>query len=1098
MKQVAKLLIVTMLLEWFMPYQNVFALSQNEIATRNVCNGLPYEVAIASPDGSLTTSTCHATYQEAKEVMTNHQDNNAVLLETVYGTTTLIDAKYGFLDMNRGEVTTTIYQDPNLSTSLTYVNNNVTYGGMDAALIERLENGVAKIKISNLTGWIKANTYRVVPLAWTKTPNYYEVTDSEIKHCYTYDLEQDGATSSCTRLSFKPEQLNKGIYFSYDGIYFYQDKKTMLDDYKNNKTENAINKENPYYNYYQYLPQHSKTTYSSIDMDEYIRITLGKKGTVYAGKAYSGYSMMYGQGAYFYNAQEQYGINALSIFSLARHESGTGTSRISIDKNNGFGHGAVDSDPYYASNGYLAFAYGIYSHAYDWMSYGYSEATDWRYHGGVFGNKGIGANVQYASDPYWGEKAAGLYYLFDLANGGNDYNYYQLAVSDFYGVNVRTEPNTWSKAVYKIEEEGIPVIIVEEVEGQSINGNTLWYKIMSDVPLDQNKNIVPQNSANKQKYDWNNNYVYVSSEYFKKINKSVYGPIDPKTTYPYQDQGYTYEYYTKNGDLDPKVAIATNDIPVYFDATLTSKANVTITKNSYIMVFEEAKNALGETVAYLVSTDYQKNAKEWIPANASIRIIEKSVGKTNLPREWYEEVYNKPEKNANNQVGTIYGYTYVPILDQQEVNGVTWLKVAYSVTGWTNQTGWMMAVDDVFHMEYTTVISYAPEITATDKLVLINSTFDPMENVTAFDKEDGDLTSKITIKENTVNLKQAGTYYIVYQVTDSESKKTEKKITVTVSDYQEKTGLFYYESFTKKDENKFEVAGFLGIEGMDNTNQDNIKHTLILIGTANEEYRFPLEQWKTNYPFEMDSINDDRPYNYNGGWFKDTIDLSKVKQGDYTVYIEVTNGFYKARTLYNNIFSKPIFKTETMKTGRSYEASMNYYKREMPLELFIRDEGLIAKKNTPTSEAMFNSYEVLEFNDKNLHIRGLSHSFKVDYGTNKEVERSIVLENVKTFERITYDKVGSITNGDYDIILRVGDGLDKTKAWYDTSLDLTKIKEKGTYAIFIKTKVGEIEDFGELKNIMISSLEQKHIINGLTYTLRLSLNNRSRIELTVE
>jgi len=1098
MKKVAKLLIFSILLNLFMPYLSVFALTNDEISSRDVCGVNPYEVAIANTDGSLTNSSCHINYQDAKTTMDNHLDDNAVLLHRVNGYTSLIDAKYAFLDMDRGEVVTNIYTDSSFSTSITYMNNYYAYGGTDASLIERLENGSAKIKISNIVGWVKNGTYTVIPLAWTNSINYYNVTDQEISHCYIYDLIESDAVTSCNRLSYKPEQLNVGKYYSYDGIYYYQDKKTMLQDYKNNNYNQAVNSTNPYYNYYQYLPQHSKTTYSSLDIDEYIRITLNKKGTVYGGKAYSNYSMLYGQGAFFYNAQELYGINALSIFSLARHESGTGTSRISIDKNNGFGHGAVDSDPYYASDGYLAFAYGIYSHAYDWMTYGYSEAIDSRYHGGVFGNKGIGANVQYASDPYWGEKAAGLHYLFDLANGGNDYNYYQLAVSSYYGIYARTEPNTSSKSVYQIKEEGIPIIIVEEVQGESINGNTTWYKIMSDINLDENKNVVAHNSANRSTYNWENNYVYVSSNYFTKINSGKNGAVNPNTTYSYQDQKYTYEYYQESQALAPKVAVANGNIAVYYDATLLSRKDITITKDAYFVVFASAKDENNEIVSYLVSTDYQKNQKEWIKASDLVRFIDKTLGKTNLPREWYQEVYNNTVKNTSNQIGSIFGYTYVPILEEKTVDGNVWLKVPYNITGSTNMTGWMLAKDDPFIMEYTMVVSHAPEIEAEDKLLLINSTFDPLSGVSAKDIEDGNITSKITIVSNNVNLQAAGTYSITYQVIDSDEKKATKTINVVVSNYQEKNSLFYYESFEKVSNDNFEVKGFLAIEGMDNTIENDIKHTLILEGTNGEIYRFNLDRWTNNYPFEMDNINDDKIYNYNGGWFKDTIDLSNVAQGDYIVYVEVTNGFYITKCLFNNIFSKPLFKTETMDSGRSYEAAMNYYKREMPLEIFIRDLGLIARKNTPTNEAMFNAYEILEFDENFLNIRGTSHSYKVDYSKRKNIDRSIIFENTKTFDRITFDNIGSITNGDYDVILRVDDGLDKTKAWYDGKIDLSKIKTPGVYAIFVKTISDNIEDFGELRNIMITSLDKKHKIGDLTYTLKLSLQNRSRIELVVE
>lgn len=55
----------------------------------------------------------------------------------------------------------------------------------------------------------------------------------------------------------------------------------MIDDYKNNNYNNAVNKNVPYYNYYQYLPNHSKTNYSAANINKYIRDGLGYTESVY-------------------------------------------------------------------------------------------------------------------------------------------------------------------------------------------------------------------------------------------------------------------------------------------------------------------------------------------------------------------------------------------------------------------------------------------------------------------------------------------------------------------------------------------------------------------------------------------------------------------------------------------------------------------------------------------------------------------------------------------------------------------------------------------------------------------------------------------------
>ena len=47
-------------------------------------------------------------------------------------------------------------------------------------------------------------------------------------------------------------------YYSNDGHYFYDDFFLMSDDYSLDVKDNAVNKDNPYYNYYAYLPSRNQ------------------------------------------------------------------------------------------------------------------------------------------------------------------------------------------------------------------------------------------------------------------------------------------------------------------------------------------------------------------------------------------------------------------------------------------------------------------------------------------------------------------------------------------------------------------------------------------------------------------------------------------------------------------------------------------------------------------------------------------------------------------------------------------------------------------------------------------------------------------------
>ncbi len=115
---------------------------------------------------------------------------------------------------------------------------------------------------------------------------------------------------------------------------------------------------------------------------------------------------------YFYYIEKQYNINGVFVAAVGIHESAWGTSKIALQKNNLFGYGAYDSNPY---NG-----------AYDFSNY--SESIDLISR--VF--------VKYYINPkgtsiYGGEKAVGTYY-----NGSN-----------LSGINKKyASDSNWANAVY--------------------------------------------------------------------------------------------------------------------------------------------------------------------------------------------------------------------------------------------------------------------------------------------------------------------------------------------------------------------------------------------------------------------------------------------------------------------------------------------------------------------------------------------------------------------------------------------------------------------------------------------------------------------------
>lgn len=1068
---------------FFLCILNINALTYNEIKSRNVCEH--FELAEAKSDKNLLNIKCFNTYEEAKQEMNSINNDNLVILEKNNNLTRIIDAKYALVYLDIGEELTYYYRNKDLTGYITYMNHSGNYGATDGVFIElNYANHAIKIKTNGVTAWTRDGNYKIIPLNFVGTTSYYQVNNNELLHYYSKDI-QVNYTSYSRAIDKKPSMLNIGKYYSYDGNYFYKDLKSLIIDYKNNNYNNSINKDNPYYNYYMYLPHRGRSNYTADDIDAYLKNTKNLIGTIY-GKQYKyRYSNMYGSGIYFKSSENLYGGNAILMMSLATNESALGQSRIAIDKNNLFGHAAYDSSAYSSATGYLNPYQSIIGHAKSYINCGYANPKDSRYYGSNMGNKSTGMNIMYASDPVWGEKAANYYYLFEKDNGFLDYNYYQLGITTFDSVNVRTEPNLTSSIPFNLKYSNVPVIILGMVDGTSVNGSTKWYKIVSDANLTVDRTSI-QSCSYTNYYNYNS-YVYVHSSFIKKINQSVNGKYNSNQTL--NDKNLIYKEYSSGANYTPKVGLITKDTNVYDTATLNVKTGITAKKSNLVPVFMEA-SIDGKVVAYLIETDYSKNQKGWISSD-SLTFSDKNLLKVNINSNGdYLNVFNTP---GGTVIGSIYDATYAVILDKQTYNNELWLSIYYSIS---NQTAWINTniSSSKGSLTYTLdKLNQAPIINADDQILLINETFNPLDEVTAYDSEDGDLTKKIKVKSNNVNTKIIGEYQVVYEVTDSKGLKTTKTITVNVIDFKVGNPLFMYESLTHKGDYKYEVKGFLGIKQMDNI---DVSHAIMFISEDEDEiYTEELLDYK-DYPYELSSLDDDKKYNYSGGWFKGTIDLNKdnIKEGNYYIYIVAYNNDtgYMTTTYFTNIAYLDMPRREELKT-RGISFDIDYSLPGSPMLVSIRDNGLLSYDAPTSFDPTYNFFNEISIKDNKLNLFGTSHSAYVSYSKNDNVKRELILENTNTFERFIYD-LGYIDNGPYKVELPVSDNKDKTRAWFKKEIDLSKLA-KGNYALYIKTSSNNKTYYGELIDIAYTDFKN---INTNKYELKRVDEKRLRVELTVK
>ena len=229
------------------------------------------------------------------------------------------------------------------------------------------------ITISGLSGYMKTEDLQALDASKDFIP-YYE-SDG---HRFYHYVSQYASIPVASHLS--DMEVGKK-YYSADGLHF-----------------DGFNLENPFL----FKDLTEPTNYSAEDLDKVFNLLNIDN------------SLLENKGATFKEAEEHYHINALYLLAHSALESDWGRSNIAKDKNNFFGITAYDTTPYLSAKTFDDVDKGILG-ATKWIKENYIDR------GRTFlGNKASGMNVEYASDPYWGEKIASVMMKINEKLGGKD------------------------------------------------------------------------------------------------------------------------------------------------------------------------------------------------------------------------------------------------------------------------------------------------------------------------------------------------------------------------------------------------------------------------------------------------------------------------------------------------------------------------------------------------------------------------------------------------------------------------------------------------------------------------------------------------------
>ncbi|MFL8936304.1 S-layer homology domain-containing protein [Rossellomorea oryzaecorticis] len=403
-----------------------------------------FKVASISNGEIVPVNRNYETFDQAQEAITNENSQVIMLGDKV------VKMPNGVVVGSYPSSGITVVYNESLTKQLTYVSNlfqsEMKYLASDSEKV--------KIQIADTIGYVKHENVTLIPSQLQTGRSYYFVENGDLKHSIYFPITQT--------LQY-PYTVGKAPSFMSEGKRYYSWNGHTYTDGSGKVVGES-------YAYFNRVSIRTSTSYTAEELNQYIQ-----------KKAPTG--VLVGLGEEFKAAEKAYGVNALLMLSHAMLETGNGHSDIAKDKKNLFGIGATDSDPYKNAMTFETYADSINYYAKEVMLKKYVDPYGPYGKGGVFGNKSVGMNINYASDVNWGQKVGGGFYRMDQELGGKDMRNSTYILGETIdpeiersGLNVRTEPNVKSEVQYKIYKVGYPLTIIGEV--QQADGK--WYKVITD------------------------------------------------------------------------------------------------------------------------------------------------------------------------------------------------------------------------------------------------------------------------------------------------------------------------------------------------------------------------------------------------------------------------------------------------------------------------------------------------------------------------------------------------------------------------------------------------------------------------------------------
>ena len=358
------------------------------------------------------------------------------------------------------------------------------------------------------------------------------------------------------------------------------------------------------------------------------------------------------------------------------------------------------------------------------------------------------------------------------------------------------------------------------------------------------------------------------------------------------------------------------------------------------------------------------------------------------------------------------------------------------------------------------ITNSAPVITAVDKEIKLGDSFDYKNGVSASDKENGNLTSKITYT-GSVNTNKAGVYKVTYVVTDNSNLTVSKSINVTVKsgesvpvitatnkEVSQYTTFDYMEGVTASDSVDGDLTGSVMYEQTVDTSK--IGEYKVTYSVTNSKGKFVskeviikvIENAKPVIQASDKTISLNKEFDPLSG-----VSASDKEDGDLTSSIKVTS---------NNV-----------DTSIEGEYSVSYEVVDSVLQKVEKTIKINVKvKNIEKVKGRFYLDSLIKSNG-NLVIKGYNTIDGIDNNLSTDISYELVLKNQNNDDVViqSLDRILDKTKIPMKVISN--DNKDYTYSWFESVIDVNKIPV-GDYTACVRSTSEDYMTENVVQNILLN------------------------------